>query len=153
MANATEIIKFFDTPIGHFPDRIARWLFQNREYVRGLFEILAGHLVPRIDFSQLKLIERSFLADTLEELVADLVYRVPFRSESGTNELFIYILVEHQSTVDTKMAVRVLSYMISRFWLCNAGNGKRTTFPKVSNVIVRLFRLCFTPASRDGIPR
>ena len=100
-------------------------MFQNREYVRGLFEILAGHLVPRIDFSQLKLIERSFLADNLEELVADLVFRVPFRGESGTNELFIYTLVEHQSTVDVKMAVRVLSYMVQilalqrREWAAN----------------------------------
>ena len=125
MATATEIIKFFEMQIGHFSDRSARWLFQNREFVRGLFEILAGHLAPRINFSELKLIERSFLADNLEELVADLVFRVPFRDESGTDELFIYILVEHQSTVDTKMAMRVLSYMINilalqrREWIAN----------------------------------
>ena len=97
--------------LGHFSDRSARWLFQNREYLQGLLQIVARHLVPWIDFSQLKLIERSFLADNLEELVADLVFRVPFRDESGTDELFIYILVEHQSTVDKQMAFRVNSYM------------------------------------------
>ena len=113
MSTITEIIKFFEMQIGHFSDRSARWLFQNREFLRGLFEILAPPLVPRIDFSQLKLIERSFLADNLEELVADLVFQVPFRDESGTDELFIYILVEHQSTVDKKMAFRVLSYMVN----------------------------------------
>ena len=111
MAKATEIIKFFEMQLGHFSDRSARWLFQNREYLQGLLQIVARHLVPWIDFSQLKLIERSFLADNLEELVADLVFRVPFRDESGTDELFIYILVEHQSTVDKQMAFRVNSYM------------------------------------------
>ena len=125
MTLTSEIIKFFDTPIGHFSDRSARWLFQNRAYVRGLFEIVAGHLAPRIDFNQLKFIERSFLADNLEELVADLVFRVPFRDESDTDELFIYILIEHQSTVDTKMPFRVLSYMVNilalqrREWVAN----------------------------------
>ena len=86
MALTAGIIKFFGMQIEHFSDRSARWLFQNREFVQGLLQIVAGHLAPRIDFSQLKLIERSFLADNLEELVADLVFRVPFRDESGTDE-------------------------------------------------------------------
>lgn len=113
MALTAGIIKFFGMQIEHFSDRSARWLFQNREFVQGLLQIVAGHLTPCINFSQLKLIERSFLADNLEELVADLMFRVPFRDESGTDELFIYILVEYQSTVDKRMAFRVLSYMVN----------------------------------------
>ena len=111
MANVTEIIKFFDMPIGRFSDRSARWLLQDREYVRGLFEILAYRLVPLIDFRRLELINTSFLADDLRERFADIVFKVPLRGESGPKELFIYILIEHQSTVDVKMALRVNSYM------------------------------------------
>jgi hypothetical protein len=45
MAEETEILNFFDIRIEHFPDRSARWLFQDKENVRGLVEIVAGELV------------------------------------------------------------------------------------------------------------
>jgi len=34
-----------DFPIEHFPDRSARWLLQDKQYVRGLVEIVASELV------------------------------------------------------------------------------------------------------------
>ena len=104
-----------DFPIEHFPDRSARWLFQDKQYVRGLVEIVASELVAFLDFDQLTLLNRSFISDTLREQESDLVFSVPFRRGSETDELLIYILLEHQSTVDPLMGFRVLFYM-TQLW-------------------------------------
>ena len=111
----TETLTFFDFPIEQFADRSTRWLLENEENVRGLLEIVAEHLVRRLDFSQLTQINRSFIPDNLREQESDIVYSVPFRSESKTEELLIYILIEHQSTVDVTMGFRVLFYM-TQIW-------------------------------------
>ena len=107
-----EALASFDFPIEHFHDRSTRWLLEDSDNVRGLLEIVAEHLVERLDFSRLLHINRSFIPDNLREQESDLVYRVPFRGESATDELLIYILIEHQSTVDPMMSFRVLFYMM-----------------------------------------
>ncbi len=71
--------------------------------------------VSPIDFSQLIHINRSFVPDNLREQESDIVYRVPFRDESKMEELLIYILIEHQSTIDTTMGFRMLFYM-TQIW-------------------------------------
>ena len=48
-----------------------------------------------IDFSQLSQVNRSFIPDNLREQESDLVFSVPLHSESETDELLIYILIEH----------------------------------------------------------
>ncbi len=112
MAKEPEILNFSDIPIEPFPDRSTRWLFEDKEYVRDLVEILASELAACIDFSRLSQINRSFIPDTLREQESDMVFTAPFQTESGTDELLIYILIEHQSTVDPIMGFRVLFYMM-----------------------------------------
>ncbi|MCE2403321.1 Rpn family recombination-promoting nuclease/putative transposase [Candidatus Poribacteria bacterium] len=68
-----------------------------------------------IDFSQLTQINRSFIPNTLREQESDIVFSVPFQHESKTNEILIYILIEHQSTVDVTMGFRLLFYM-TQIW-------------------------------------
>ncbi|MDE0009695.1 MAG: hypothetical protein OXU36_01040 [Candidatus Poribacteria bacterium] len=50
---------------GHFPDKSTRWLFQEKENIRGLLEIIASELVELLDFTQLKQLNRSFISDEL----------------------------------------------------------------------------------------
>ena len=115
MTTETEIRNFFDIPISHFHDRSVRWLFQDEENVRGLLEIVASELVELIDFNRLTQLNRSFIPNNLREQESDIVLSVPFHSESEMDELFIYILIEHQSTVDPIMEFRVLFYM-TQIW-------------------------------------
>lgn len=129
MAGESEILNFFDIRIEHFPDRSARWLFQDKENVRGLLEIAAGELVELIDFNQLSQINRSFIPNNLREQESDLVFSVPLCSESETDELLIYILIEHQSTVDLTMGFRVLFYMI-QIWDSQRRKWESNNVPK-----------------------
>ena len=87
MAEKTEILNCFDIRIEQFPDRSTRWLLEDRENVRGLLEIVANELVERIDFSQITQISRSFIPDNLREQESHMVFSVPFRSESESDEL------------------------------------------------------------------
>ena len=107
----SDIFDIFDFPIQHFPDRSVRWLLQDKENLRGLIEILAEQIAAHLDFTRLAQLNRSFVSDTLQEQESDLLFRVPFQGGVETNELIIYILIEHQSTVDVTMGFRVFSYM------------------------------------------
>ena len=129
MPEESEIRNFFDARIEQFPDRSARWLFQDRENVRGLIEIVAGELVELIDFSQIIQVNRSFIPDNLREQESDIVFSVPFQSESDTDELLIYILIEHQSTVDPTMGFRVLFYM-TQIWDSQRREWESQSVPK-----------------------
>ncbi|MDE0299115.1 MAG: Rpn family recombination-promoting nuclease/putative transposase [Candidatus Poribacteria bacterium] len=129
MPEESEIRNFFDARIEQFSDRSARWLFQDRENVRGLIEIVEGELVDLIDFSQIVQLNRSFVPDNLREQESDIVFRVPFQSESDTDELLIYILIEHQSTVDPTMGFRVLFYM-TQIWDSQRREWESQSVPK-----------------------
>ena len=45
MAEEAETLNFFDIRIEHFPDRSARWLFQDREEVGVMAQTMAEHLI------------------------------------------------------------------------------------------------------------
>ena len=110
MAAFNEILTFFMDSVGQFADRSAKWLLSNRENLRGLLQIIGKDLVASLDFSQMRRVNTTFIADNLREQESDLVFLLPFRDTDET-EVMIYILIEHQSTVDPVMGFRMLSYM------------------------------------------
>lgn len=60
-------------------------------------------------------VNRRYIPDNLREQESDIVFTVPFLRGQQTEELLIYILIEHQSTVDVTMASRILFYM-TQIW-------------------------------------
>ena len=104
-----------DTQIEHFPDRSLRRLLQDKEYVRGLVQIIAPDIEVFLDFSRITYQKRSFISKALQERESDVLLSVPFQEgadATDTDALLIYILIEHQSTVDKTMGFRLLSYMV-----------------------------------------
>ena len=106
-----EIRRLFRTDIGHFEDKSARLLFKRTEHLRGLVMFLVSNIAEHLDFSQAKVENRSYIDNSLRDLMSDIVFSVPFRDDTQTDDLTIYILIEHQSTVDRMMGFRFLSYM------------------------------------------
>ena len=88
-------------------------MLENTENLRGLLEIIAGDIVEHFDFSKVEIENTTFISDDLRQQMSDLVYLLPFREKANASaaEVMIYILVEHQSTVDRTMGFRLLSYM------------------------------------------
>ena len=142
MTKETETRNIYDIPVTHFPDRSARWLLSNIENVRGLLEILAGELVEYLDFSKMRIVNTSFMPNDLQGLEADVVLIVPFRDESRIGELLISILIEHQSTVDPAMALRVETYR-NQIWRSQRRElGIEQSFQK---------SVAFTPGDSDCV--
>ena len=103
---------FLQGRIEHFPDRSIRRLFQSEPNVEALVKIIEPDLAARIDFRHLIAANRNLIPETLREQQADLLFSVPFRSQNSKETLLIYLLIEHQSTVDEMMGFRVLFYMM-----------------------------------------
>ena len=90
-----------------------------------IVRIVASELVELIDFNQLSL-NRSFVPDNRTGVTSYLAFHC---SESETDELLIYILIEHQSTVDSTMGFRVLFYMI-QIWDSQRREWESNNVPK-----------------------
>lgn len=101
----------FEITPKQYPDISTRWLLEETDNIQGLIEIIANELVEYLDFSRLEIDKTSYITDILKTLESDLVFTVPFREEVSSDELVIYILIEHQSTVDPMMPFRILNYM------------------------------------------
>ncbi len=73
-------------------------------------EIIPGSPADRLDFGRAVRLNRSFVPDDLHKQEADILFSVPFRE--GEGEVWVYVLIEHQSRPDAAMGLRFLSYMV-----------------------------------------
>ena len=61
-------------------------------------------------------LNRSFISDELRTQESDMVFSVPFRLPGEPpQEVIVYILIEHQSSPEALMRLRLLIYMV-RLW-------------------------------------
>ena len=110
MLDIHEILSFLKESLEKFPDRSAKWLLANTDNLQGLLEIIGSDIVKSLDFSKVQRVNTTFIADNLREQESDMVFLLPFR-DADEMEVMIYILIEHQSTVDPTMGFRLLFYM------------------------------------------
>lgn len=89
-------------------DNSYKLLFSYPEMVR---DLLLGFVhevwVAEIDFATLEIVSGSYVTDDLRDREDDIIWRVRFKD----SWLYLYLLLEFQSSVDTHMAVRVLTYI------------------------------------------
>ena len=69
-------------------------------------------LVDELDFDQMHEARRQFLLDDYRERELDLLIEVPFRNRPDALPLLICLLLEHQSTIDNVMPLRLLLYAV-----------------------------------------
>ena len=142
-----EIKKLFRTDIGHFSDKSARLLFKRTEHLRGLVMFLAENIAAQLDFSQAQIGHRSYINEALRDLMSDIVFTVPFRDKSNTDALTIYILIEHQSTVDRMMGFRFLSYMC-QIWQAQLEVSQNEKVPATQRKLRPILPIVFYTGTR-----
>ena len=103
--------------IREFPDRSIRWLLETPDNLYGLLLVVIGDLAKSINYSKLQQVNRTFIQDNFRKREADMLFIAPFSegAEQTEYEVLIYILIEHQSSVDLTMPFRILSYIV-RIW-------------------------------------
>ena len=93
----------------HLYDRGYKMLLSYWQILR---ELVDGYLDSdwknRLDYSKSQLIDKSYVSKDLEKEESDIVYKIPIIGLD--KEVFLYVLIEHQSTVDFAMPLRLFLY-------------------------------------------
>ena len=118
----------FLPPIREFADRGTKWLLEFGENVEGLLQIVAGDLAEQLDFSQLQQVNQSFIPDNLRKQESDVIYLIPFQSED-LGDVWVYLLIEHQSVPSPVMGFRLLFYMVN-IWDAQRRGWEDTKVPE-----------------------
>src|SRR6185295_14157558 len=92
-------------------DRGYKLLFSNPTLVAELLRgFLPGSWLDRLDFATLERMGGSFVSGDLRERHSDLIWRLRLRDDEE-GWVYVYLLLELQSTSDYFMAVRLLTYV------------------------------------------
>jgi predicted transposase/invertase (TIGR01784 family) len=88
-------------------DTTYKKLFYNPTLVRELLESFVHEaFVKDLDFSTLQRLDKSFITEAYESKEADILYKITFKGKP----VYIFLLIEFQSTVEWFMALRFLRY-------------------------------------------
>jgi predicted transposase YdaD len=91
-------------------DLFARYTFGHPERAEAeLRAILPPHVVSEVDWSSLRRESGSVVDPELRETESDLLFTARLRTGRS---LLLYVLLEHQSSVDSWMALRMLRYVV-----------------------------------------
>jgi hypothetical protein len=89
-------------------DQSYKLLFSHPEMVTDLLRgFVREEWVEHLDFGSLEKVSGTYVADDLREREDDVIWRVRW----GQDWLYVYLLIEFQSTVDRYMAIRILVYL------------------------------------------
>ena len=98
-----------DAPSRHDPGY--KLLFSHSTLVEELLRgFLHGDWIERLDFSTLEKVGGSFVSGDLRERHSDVIWRLRLRGDED-RWVYLYLLLELQSTSDPFMAVRLLTYV------------------------------------------
>ena len=108
-------------PIPHqFADRIIREALHDPQNLRELLEFVLGEdLASQLDYDNIEYEDTRFLLPDMHGREADLICRVRLRGEEESTDMYICILIEHQSEPEDCMPLRMLEYGVChwrRLW-------------------------------------
>ena len=113
-------------------DRFFKETLTRRENAIAFFrEYLPGDIVSQLDWRTLKISKETFVEPGLRERFSDIVYEIRARGR----RMFIYLLLEHQSSVDPWMPLRLLGYMVRLWELWRKQNPKKKKLPGIIPVL------------------
>jgi predicted transposase YdaD len=99
-------------------DKLFKAVFSEPANAVAHFErFLPAEITAALDLGCAQHVPGSFVDEALSERHTDLLYRIPWRREPGRegNEVLLFVIFEHQSTVDPMMAFRMAVYSV-RVW-------------------------------------
>ena len=107
-------------------------LFSNPVIVKELLlNFVDEPWVKDLDYDTLERLDKSFATEEFINRESDIIYRINFKGE----EIFIYLLIEFQSSVDRFMSLRMLRY-ITEFYEYLVSAMKIKTLPAVFPVML-----------------
>ena len=122
--------------------------FAHSQTVADTLRAAAGELSRRLDFATLERLPASFITEPLGQRHADMLWRIGF---TGGGWVYILILLEFQSTVDHRMALRMMDYT-DAIWmrLGREDLGPRGEYPLVLPIVIYNGKPPWTAATDVG---
>ncbi len=94
--------------IHHPIDKFFRRLFQEKEIIEELLiHLVKQSWVDNLDFKTLERVERSYITDSFQERASDVIWKIKYK----TDDIYLNILTEIQSSNDNTMPIRFLDYI------------------------------------------
>src|SRR5882672_10827516 len=113
-------------------DKLAKAVFSQLEHAKAeLCSVLPTAIVEKADWSTLVLVSGEFVDPSLAHLHTDLLYTVSI----GSRTACIYVLLEHMSTVERMMPLRLLRYM-TKIWSRFAQDHPREPLPVIIPLVL-----------------
>ncbi len=115
-------------------DLFARYTFGHPERAAAeLRAVLPAHVVSEVDWSSLRREPGSVVDPELRETESDLLFTA--RLHTGRS-LLLYVLLEHQSTVDRWMALRMLRYVVRQVERWRQEHPESTRLPVIIPLVM-----------------
>lgn len=93
-------------------DSAYKYLFSSREVVHQLLtRFVDDEVMSGIAVGDIEPFDKSFVSDAFVDRESDVIYRVTTRA----GEVYIYVLIEFQSTVDKTIPIRMLHYILGLY--------------------------------------
>ena len=108
-------------------------LFSNPLLVQELLEAFVHEdFVRKLEFSKMIRLDKTFVGRRFRRKEADLIYRIPINGK----QVYVYLLLEFQSTVDRFLSLRMLRYICEFYEFLLEQPGKLHTLPPVFPLLV-----------------
>src|SRR5688500_5448255 len=115
-------------------DLFARYTFGHPERAAAeLRAVLPPHVVSEVDWSSLRREPGSVVDPELRETESDLLFTARLRTG---HPLLLYVLLEHQSTVDPWMALRMLRYVVRQVERWRQEHPESTRLPVIIPLVM-----------------
>ncbi|MEM6296218.1 MAG: Rpn family recombination-promoting nuclease/putative transposase, partial [Myxococcota bacterium] len=131
----------------HAPhDALFKTIFGQPEHAAAeLKHILPEHVTTRLDWSSLALEPGSYVDEELADQHSDLLFSV--HTHASREPALVYVLFEHQSSAEPRMALRLLRYMV-RIWKRYADEHAETPLPLIIPAVVAHVPCGWTASTR-----
>jgi predicted transposase/invertase (TIGR01784 family) len=119
--------------VHHIHDYGYKRLFSNVTIFRQLLETFVNEpWVKELDFSTAETVEHSFVSVEYQETESDLIYKLKRNQE----DVYIYVLLEFQSTVQRFIGVRILNYITSLYLTMIQSGQVKEKLPPVFPILL-----------------
>ena len=114
-------------------DKFFKNMMSKKEVAIDFFrDNLPAHVMEKIDLSTIELQKESFIEEDLKQQFADLIFKVNIDQHEG----YLYLLLEHQSTIDQLMPFRLWKYIFAMMERFIGTSKKRPSFPVIVPLVI-----------------
>lgn len=122
-----------EEPIHHPNDKLLKATFSKTDNARAFFEKhLPSQLCETVDWNSLSLEPSTFVDPKFAAFESDLLFSLKIHE----SDAFLYLLFEHQSSEDPRMALRLLSYMLRIWERFAAANPPPAKLPAILPIVL-----------------